>query len=88
MLRRGSKVDERMNMKSGVIWIHALKFSYVVVLSSKGEKKCEPNPCQNSGVCRELIEDEDYKCECLHGYRGKDCEGELIGCISPNSKGF
>lgn len=41
------------------------------------EKKCEPNPCQNSGVCRELVEDEDYKCECLHGYRGKDCEGGL-----------
>ena len=41
------------------------------------EKKCEPNPCQNSGVCRELVEDEDYKCECLHGYRGKDCEGRL-----------
>ena len=42
------------------------------------EKKCEPNPCQNSGICRELIEDEDYKCECLHGYRGKDCEGLSI----------
>ena len=41
------------------------------------EKKCEPNPCQNSGVCRELVEEEDYKCECLHGYRGKDCEGGL-----------
>ena len=39
------------------------------------EKKCEPNPCQNSGICRELMEEEDYKCECLHEYRGKDCEG-------------
>ena len=39
------------------------------------EKKCEPNPCQNSGICRELIEEEDYKCECTRGFRGKDCEG-------------
>lgn len=77
-----------MNMKLGVIWIYVFKFLYVVVLFFKGEKKCEFNLCQNSGVCREFIEDEDYKCECLYGYRGKDCEGELIGCFFLNFKGF
>jgi len=39
------------------------------------EKRCETNPCQNLGICHETPEDDEYTCECRHGYKGKDCEG-------------
>lgn len=32
---------------------------------------CDPNPCENGGLC---LQDEDYPvCECINGYSGKTC---------------
>ena len=33
---------------------------------------CDPNPCENGGTCTDGIN--AYKCECLAGYEGDDCQ--------------
>ena len=33
---------------------------------------CSPNPCQNGGVCTDLVD--DYVCKCQDRFVGKDCE--------------
>ena len=33
---------------------------------------CTPNPCQNSGICEDLAS--DYKCACISGWEGKNCD--------------
>ena len=33
---------------------------------------CEPNPCQNSAECMDLID--DYNCQCGDDWMGKNCE--------------
>ena len=32
---------------------------------------CTPDPCQNEGVCEDLVN--DYNCTCVPGWDGKDC---------------
>merc|ERR1711959_862668 len=36
------------------------------------------SPCQNGGVCTDLIN--DYSCECPKGWAGKDCEINIDDC--------
>jgi hypothetical protein len=33
---------------------------------------CEPNPCQNSGMCTDGVD--SYTCVCDAGYTGSTCE--------------
>ena len=33
---------------------------------------CQPQPCQNNGTCHDLVN--DYRCECLVGFNGTNCE--------------
>ena len=33
---------------------------------------CEPNPCQNGGVC--VDGNNDHTCNCVTGYGGDNCE--------------
>ena len=33
---------------------------------------CNPNPCQNNGVCRAHLE--SYVCDCPPGYYGDQCQ--------------
>ena len=41
------------------------------------KKPCDSNPCQNSAECiNESFE--DYKCKCLSGFSGKDCDIETV----------
>lgn len=38
--------------------------------------ECKSSPCQNGGNCRDGLN--DYTCECVGGWEGKNCEsGEL-----------
>ena len=38
--------------------------------------QCVPNPCKNGGNC---YDDEDnYKCTCVRGYTGYNCEGKCV----------
>ena len=39
---------------------------------------CDPNLCQNGGICHDLLL--GYRCECLPGYTGENCETELDEC--------
>ena len=32
---------------------------------------CDTNPCMNSGICVDLIN--DYICQCISGYARKNC---------------
>ena len=32
---------------------------------------CTSDPCQNGGVCEDLLN--DYNCICVPGWEGKDC---------------
>ena len=34
--------------------------------------ECSPNPCQNGGVCTDMVN--GYSCTCAAGYTGNDCE--------------
>ncbi|XP_051778405.1 slit homolog 1a isoform X1 [Erpetoichthys calabaricus] len=46
--------------------------------------KCSPclsNPCQNQGSCQSDF-NEMYKCICLPGFKGKDCETTANACIN------
>ncbi|XP_077056689.1 hyaluronan-binding protein 2 [Siphateles boraxobius] len=40
---------------------------------------CDPNPCQNKGVC-EILENDRYKCICPEPYIGKNCQNERNVC--------
>lgn len=33
---------------------------------------CLPYPCQNNGTCTDLVN--DYHCDCVAGFNGKNCE--------------
>ncbi|KAK3507062.1 hypothetical protein QTP70_003872 [Hemibagrus guttatus] len=46
--------------------------------------KCNPcltNPCMNHGTCQ-TDSAELYKCTCIEGFKGKNCETALNACIS------
>ncbi|XP_033732273.1 uncharacterized protein LOC117321797 isoform X2 [Pecten maximus] len=42
--------------------------------------ECTPNPCQNGGKCKNLIN--DYQCLCTTGFSGKNCDDEQMLCAS------
>ncbi|XP_078676183.1 uncharacterized protein LOC144913379 isoform X4 [Branchiostoma floridae x Branchiostoma belcheri] len=41
---------------------------------------CSPNPCQNGGLCQDLVG--DFVCHCLPSYHGKTCEIYVDPCDS------
>lgn len=40
---------------------------------------CNPNPCQNKGVCEEG--ETDFTCRCPIGYRGNRCQYDIDECL-------
>ena len=47
---------------------------------------CEPNPCQNHGICTDEIN--KYSCNCTStGFDGKNCEEEINECLSSEESG-
>ncbi|XP_038055904.1 protocadherin Fat 4-like [Patiria miniata] len=40
--------------------------------------QCDPDPCQNEGVCTDLIG--DYSCSCPPGFTGKQCGTNIDDC--------
>ena len=45
---------------------------------------CEPNPCQNGGVCIRNSKIE-FICKCKHGYHGDLCDVNSVPTLKPNS---
>ncbi|RXN09732.1 hyaluronan-binding 2-like protein [Labeo rohita] len=43
------------------------------------DEVCDPNPCQNNGVC-EVLESGSFKCTCKEPYIGKNCQDERNVC--------
>ena len=41
--------------------------------------ECDKNPCQNHGKCTDLPD--GYKCTCLHGTTGTNCETDIDACL-------
>jgi hypothetical protein len=39
---------------------------------------CDPNPCQNGGLCVDGVD--SYTCQCQPGYTGDDCEIDIDDC--------
>merc|ERR1711976_499846 len=47
---------------------------------------CEPNPCQNNGICTDEIN--KYSCNCTStGFDGKNCEQEINECLFSEESG-
>ena len=40
---------------------------------------CDPNPCQNNGICYDLVN--DFRCACPHGTIGILCEINVNECF-------
>ena len=36
---------------------------------------CSPNPCKNGGICLGTVD--QYKCKCVDGFVGKNCESKF-----------
>ena len=40
---------------------------------------CDSYPCLNDGTCSESTDSTSgYKCQCLSGYSGDNCEGNIV----------
>ncbi len=53
-----------------------------LIMFNTSVEVCDPNPCQNNGVCK-ILESGGFKCICKEPYFGKKCQdGEiLINCV-------
>ena len=40
------------------------------------KNNCDPNPCQNGGICEDLVN--TYLCNCEPGFTGYNCEDSKI----------
>ena len=52
--------------------LHLLAKSLIFVIDIDD---CQPQPCQNNGTCHDLVN--GYKCECLVGFNGNNCENSM-----------
>ncbi|XP_070772348.1 hyaluronan-binding protein 2-like [Enoplosus armatus] len=60
----GAGDDEDDDDESNSDWLFELQ---------EPEGRCNPNPCQNNGVCEEK-EKNNFKCDCPRPYKGKRCQ--------------
>lgn len=44
--------------------------------------KCDPHPCQHGGSCIKEKKSHDYKCVCIDGITGPNCETNLNDCVN------
>ena len=49
------------------------------MISHTDINECLPNPCGNGGTCKDLIN--GYKCTCVSGYDGTNCDNSKISYI-------
>ena len=47
---------------------HYNTFCYIIV----DKDDCDPNPCQNGGICLDGVD--SHTCNCISGYEGDNCE--------------
>ena len=46
---------------------------------------CNDNPCENGGVCVDLIGPNNYSCNCINMWRGDNCtDCGVTGCVNGN----
>ena len=64
-------------MFKSVVYIILFLLKYCYVLLS-GFNQCESNPCENDGVCIDVID--GHECECESGYTGPVCEAGTENC--------
>ena len=51
------------------IWLYATSYNLV----SSTQNPCSSNPCGNGSTCVAKRVDDDYKCTCTPGFKGKNC---------------
>ncbi|KAK9979686.1 hypothetical protein ABG768_013103 [Culter alburnus] len=59
---------------------HFLRTSGTPYFGCWGSNVCEPDPCQNGGVCEDLFD--LFKCHCPSDWDGQRCESTLDTCAS------
>ena len=77
--------DIRMILIVQCFSIHLCLFTRkkTLIVSQTDENNCLPNPCHNGGKCIDGIN--DYTCECVAGYLGKNCSvGECVVGVKPS----
>ncbi|CAH1774180.1 unnamed protein product, partial [Owenia fusiformis] len=53
----------------------------IEIINVIGYDSCKKKPCQNQGECLAASTDEGYKCQCLTGFSGKNCEIQGEKCF-------
>ncbi|CAH3116517.1 unnamed protein product [Porites lobata] len=43
---------------------------------------CDSSPCKNTGKCIPLYQKNGYKCTCMKGFTGRNCETNINDCVN------
>ncbi|CAH3188757.1 unnamed protein product, partial [Porites lobata] len=43
---------------------------------------CDSSPCKNTGKCIPLYQKNGYKCTCVKGFTGRNCETNINDCVN------
>ena len=41
---------------------------------------CDPSPCENGGVCHDVVGGPGYSCICPSGFTGENCDVDIDEC--------
>ena len=56
--------------------LDSLKASIKFFGEARAKNSCDPNPCQNGGICEDGIN--THLCKCAPGFEGYNCENGKI----------
>ena len=61
--------------------LQLLLIDYIVMMTA-ALTACDSSPCANGGSCTPMPEPLNFTCQCVVGYTGRTCEGNIDDCES------